>query len=1054
MGTCSRPGAMSRRKVGTALLIWSLILISLTPTDGEPALSSSRYNLFSSPRSAPRTSANRATGRNKNLCAYVVHKNVTCSVVDSTESYTKAEYQPCPWDQMNCPPVMVRYTRPTYKVAYKVVTELEWRCCPGFKGEDCRAGHSTQTAVYPSSSTAPRQRNLRPKDRTDSQEQESSSTEGQGQKVQQLEYEVQRLNQVLEKLQASVTGMSDTLRHDVQEDASKMFVSLLSNLRLPGSAIGVEAVHVPGSQDREEAFYPFKMGEMMSTITEVKDTLKSKSDMLDDLHGMVTGHDGQLKQLMEAAQAPISTSSPFPSGDLYQAYIDSKFEALRDEMMMGIDMKFADLKNSCEYKLMSLKEQCEENVSNCEKVEELLDEKEIALRKEIHDLRTLIQESPSKSSCCASINTLRQQVSNMDRRVHRIADANRVLNARLDNEVKRFTADTLEDLFGERLEEIDSRINVTEKNAEEHCFYIEDTLKERITTEIDNVKELMDRKLRLLANNELVPASNSSLPRAVASEVPQSFQNERTYNDWIKNGMEHLESKLQKIENLCLTGCSLPTNELETIRSDMEICRNDYEDLLVKTEANSILLKSLNSTVHEGLRKAQKNEEDLEVMEGKLSSLTNTVEQSVKMRLHALDKRTQALANVNSTLKKNENELLGRIYELQEMVKNLEFRLKQNSSQLAGVKEQMEQLSSKIANDMTKCKDSTQGIQREVSGVDNRLVHIENMCSKLDGISGSLQRIKDGLNRHVSSLWNCVRQMNETVRSNSKDIVVLKNSVHQFHSQVAKAAASIEDELKVQPLPVERGHAGSPSHVKPPRLPTMTGIHNGVFQEVGYAGPPGSMVPGNNGKPHGTNGKQLKGRLMRTSTSGQPHGTNGESVMYMKGDAGAPGNMPLGNPRITERSASRRKHVSFSVGLTEKPFPGNVGVIVFNKVLVNDGGHYNTKTGIFTAPFAGQYLITAVLAPQREERVEAFLSVSNEGIIHMDTSGYQVEVLEFHKPFMGQQICGGIGTFNLILNLKAGDEVSVVLIDGKLVDTHDMYSTFSGTLLYETPSRS
>lgn len=31
--------------------------------------------------------------------------------------------------------------KPLYKVAHKTVTELEWRCCPGFSGYGCMEGH-------------------------------------------------------------------------------------------------------------------------------------------------------------------------------------------------------------------------------------------------------------------------------------------------------------------------------------------------------------------------------------------------------------------------------------------------------------------------------------------------------------------------------------------------------------------------------------------------------------------------------------------------------------------------------------------------------------------------------------------------------------------------------------------------------------------------------------------------------------------------------------------------------------------------------------------------
>lgn len=49
------------------------------------------------------------------------------------------------------------YMRPRYKVAYKVVTEMEWKCCYGYSGEDCNDG-SAGGAGNQISSTRPQPR--------------------------------------------------------------------------------------------------------------------------------------------------------------------------------------------------------------------------------------------------------------------------------------------------------------------------------------------------------------------------------------------------------------------------------------------------------------------------------------------------------------------------------------------------------------------------------------------------------------------------------------------------------------------------------------------------------------------------------------------------------------------------------------------------------------------------------------------------------------------------------------------------------------------------------
>ncbi|XP_070696451.1 EMILIN-3 [Pempheris klunzingeri] len=83
----------------------------------------------------------KPTSRHKNHCAYVIEKTVSFTMQDGAAPYVKAEYNKCSWGQ-KCPTIQYRLLyKPMYKVAHKTVTELEWRCCPGYSGYGCMEGH-------------------------------------------------------------------------------------------------------------------------------------------------------------------------------------------------------------------------------------------------------------------------------------------------------------------------------------------------------------------------------------------------------------------------------------------------------------------------------------------------------------------------------------------------------------------------------------------------------------------------------------------------------------------------------------------------------------------------------------------------------------------------------------------------------------------------------------------------------------------------------------------------------------------------------------------------
>lgn len=630
-----------------------------------------------------------------------------------------------------------------------------------------------------------------------------------------LEGEVERLSETVLNLQSALKEVTGNLRTDLQEDTKKMLVTLLNNMHPPdiGTATGTE--ESPAVLDGHQATRGGIPGDktiekIMVRLDDISNSMKSKDEALEDLRGTMSSHEGQIRVLMEASQSQTPAIAEF---DVIQAYIDGKFEKLKKELDQNVEEQMAKLQSSCNDKINTLQKNCEDSRDQgLDSLTKLVDTKEADLRKEMLALRL------DMTAADGPIRTQRQtdqskpeehrnDHSDLWREIDRIAEAHRILNIRIDNELAHLSSPPENNDFSLLIEELDARMNITEQNAETHCFYIEEKLTRIITEEVAVLRQLLDERINNMEDQfttMLVEMTNTSFP-GMFSESVDAIQAQVKNNQFLLQG---LDDKVNAVEELCSAGCSgssISAGEVssssipkgfENIMKDLHRYRNDLDVLHMNVSENTNKLRQVGHLVERQSVTSQvqaKTIEDFQKGMINFQSIVVSLSDAVTGLSDSLRKYNQDMDRINLTCCHSgqsgtgspEQSHWGSVMAVPSNPPD-DTRL-----QVEDLRSRLDMLSKHVSSELSQCKQNAQGVSESVSAVDGRVSRLEKACGRLEALTASIEEVKSGLERPIQGLQDSLHRMNITCGNHDAAILALENSLQKLQGQLSGMAKHV-----------------------------------------------------------------------------------------------------------------------------------------------------------------------------------------------------------------------------------------------------------------------
>ncbi|XP_028295291.1 EMILIN-1 isoform X3 [Gouania willdenowi] len=996
---------------------------------------------------------------------------------DGVETYIKPDYQRCTWGQ--CPRVAYRtYRRPRYKVAYKMVTEMEWKCCHGYTGEDCLQGpprtpdtqvNGGRPHVTPTGS--------------------NTGTGGDSEKIKHLEETIRGLTKDVNNMQTTIDGM---------------------NTRLSG----ISGAIVPAD----------------SAQPHMKETINSIQNKLDHLYNRTQVHDQTLLNINNhlvnggsneldgggagggGAGGGGAGGGGAGGGGAGGGAGGDQLHKLKEEILTELERRVTLSCSACQAGVEDLRRQQQEDQERIRGLEKLVGSLNQHLRQSLEIYR-------SEKACCSTVTELEKRLNQVDVRVTSTADKCDAIKGRLDKELPGTSGGgeggggkgkVSDERFLSRLRELEKRMNNTVRKAEQRCTNTGNNLKDTVQRDLtqlentvrgrlddngfkvdkieldmsvlgdtvrdhsrrlnhlENITSFLDKKLTLTTNmcNETCRANGKgakvddtvkTLEWRVVSTEKEIQRFNTKLNDLSVTGDSLIDKVIDLTDNfekiIAVTGKN--GEHFNRIVTEVETLGQDFKDcsVCIRVEQD---LRLLSNATTSGLNQCQKDLTDLrrrvDSGESACSQVCSNLQEEVGRLREDVEESTGHCRNAMDDITKrldghsvHSGRLGGELKSLQGELDHIMVTFNSFNNTLKGLGKTIHTHGDQLI-DLTNTKDD---IVSEVNDLQKELTqHIDDTSGRFGSLGDEIQVIRsnfmteigecrrssDGLERRLTKLEGVCGRFDSFSDGLDRIQEVLNQHVSELWSCVNGLNVTVTSQGRVidDIHNVQLENVNAKIHtLNSSVIHLLRQIHG--FTEQDFMGPPG--LPG----PRGERGERgLQGPLGPQGRMG-PQGRDGK-----QGPAGPPGLRGEQGPAGSDAHVPR---LSFSAALT-RPMKAS-GTIIFNQVFVNEKNIYNPRTGVFTAPVRGKYFFSGILTGHKNLKIEAVLSKSNTGVARVDSAGYQPEGLE--KPMAEvKHIPGALAVFNVILAMEAGETLCIDLVTGKLAYSSEPLTMFSGMLLYET----
>ncbi|XP_051525552.1 EMILIN-3-like [Myxocyprinus asiaticus] len=596
-----------------------------------------------------------------------------------------------------------------------------------------------------------------------------------------LEEDVQRLSLGLETLRGTVTGLEDSLRASLREDANWMLSALISAAPspiaapslsrdnsvgfgdLPGGALDIESSDVVGQ-------FP-NLADLAEKLSELRADLVAKTSELAELRGVVLVHNNILKSL--SGGSVNLTQADFQK--VLEALVESKMSEARVAILDGFEKRVESAEKRCEGLVTEVRLQCKDEILNGQDhIEQVQDIRATQLRTELKKLQAQLQHLEPEEGCCIAVSGLTERVVYLEQSVGGLNESQIHLRAELGGH-----KDHIEGMLEGRLSYVKDKLKIT-LNQEE--VNISKRVSSSLAAQLEGKLKALENRL-LAAVEEL---GNVTAPTLLEGQAVPMLETEvESLREKVEDNLERVQEQLKFIEVHCTSLC-IPQPVLTGYAAPLATEEKTSEDIHKKLDGKLDLqaerLNCLNTTLSNLLIQLAEKQEEAS-LQGEVALLkvtVNSVNRSLSGLQESLCSVIKEVGHTNLTWQEREERLAQQVKGVVQLVGWQASMLGTGERRLTRLKGELQDLRRRVSGELQGCRSTALGVQKEVTEVGGRVTRVEGQCGGLAHLAEDLERIRGQLERHSDGHLSHV---NSTLVNHSHQLSKLRDSLQNCTGQ-------------------------------------------------------------------------------------------------------------------------------------------------------------------------------------------------------------------------------------------------------------------------------